>query len=215
MALRKTILAIGEVYHIFNRATEKKVIFSTRRECQRFIELMQFYRTRRKVKLSSLDKKERQALIEHNDGIPIVEIICYCIMSNHFHLLLKQNTEGGITQFMRKISDGYSKYFNILHNRVGPLFQGNFKAVRVEDNPQLLQVSRYIHLNPLTGFVVKDLEDYPWSSYHEFVEGVEGFCQRDIVLEQFRSPKSYQRFVLDHANYTKQLKKIEYLLLDG
>lgn len=145
----------------------------------------------------------------------IVEIICYCLMPNHFHFLLKQVREGGITEFISKISNSYTKYYNIKNNRVGPLLQGDFKAVHVESDEQLIHLSRYIHLNPLVGYVTKDLEIYRWSSYREYI-GLDNseICAKDIILGQFKSLDDYKQFVLDQEDYAKNLEMIKHQLID-
>ena len=145
----------------------------------------------------------------------IVDIVCFCLMPNHFHFLLRQNRDGGITEFVSKLSNSYTKYFNVKRNRIGPLLQGDFKSVYVETNEQLIHLSRYIHLNPYVGNLVKDLENYRWSSYREYI-GLENtdICQKEIVLGQFKSPQDYKRFVLDHAAYVKELERIKHQLMD-
>lgn len=215
MAKRKIVLATGEIYHIFNRATAKQTIFGNSRECKRLLDLFQFYQRAHGRKFSSLTQNERQRVIAQQEGTLLAEIIAYCIMPNHFHLLLRQTTEQGITKFLLRLTDAYSHYFNILHDRVGPLFQGNFKAVRIEDNAQLLQVSRYIHLNPVTGFLVKHAEEYRWSSYREFIDAsAESICSKEVILGQFKNRDQYKKFVSDYADYAKKIKKIEHLLME-
>lgn len=137
-------------------------------------------------------------------------------MPNHFHLLTKQLTDGGITRFVRIVADSYGKYFNILHDRAGPLFQGKFKSVRIEDNSQLLHVSRYIHLNPLTAHLVESPIDYPWLSYGEYTksESESEICTKNIILDQFGSKEAYKSFVDDYASYQKEFSKIEHLILE-
>src|SRR5258706_16455772 len=123
-----------------------------------------------------------------NLNTKIVEIIAYCFMLNHFHFLIRQIREGGITEFVSKISNSYTKYFNVKYERVGPLLQGEFQAVHIETDEQLIHVSRYIHLNPTVNFIAKTLDDYPWSSFHEYTdETISGFCEKDIILNQFLS----------------------------
>lgn len=145
----------------------------------------------------------------------IIEIICYCLMPNHFHFMLRQVKKGGITEFVSKLSNSYTKYINIKNNRIGPLLQGNFKAVHVETNEQLLHLSRYIHLNPLVSYLVKDLESYKWSSYPEYVSLIDNaICDKKIILDQFESSEEYKRFVLDQESYGKELAVIKHQLLD-
>lgn len=136
-------------------------------------------------------------------------------MPNHFHLLLKQTENGGITEFLSKISNSYTKYFNNKNHRVGPLLQSEFKAVLIETDEQLLHLSRYIHLNPVVSYLVKDLSLYPWSSYKEFINySSNGFCKKEEVLNFFKSPLKYKQFVLDHSNYAQQLEKIKHQLIE-
>lgn len=136
-------------------------------------------------------------------------------MPNHFHFLLTQSTEEGISKFMGLIQNSYTKYFNLRKKRVGSLFQGQFKAKRVETNEQLLHLSRYIHLNPYSSFVVKTLEDlkeYPWSSLPNYL-GINqnGFLKKSLVLDSFMDEKDYQRFVFNQADYQRELEKIKHL----
>ncbi len=205
---------------MFNRSIDNKTIFNSSIELNRFLNLIRFYGCLRPIRFSKLTVQQRELMIKKNGGEPIVEIICYCLMPNHFHLLLKQLNEGGITSFLRKISDGYSRYFNLIHHRAGPLFQNNFKAVRIATNEQLLHVSRYIHLNPLTAYLVNNLDDYLWSSYHEYISSSDlrnsdFTCNKKLILDQFKKKSGYRAFVLDNANYQKKLKEIQYLLIEN
>lgn len=145
----------------------------------------------------------------------IVEIVCYALMPNHFHFLLKQVKDCGISEFISKLSNSYTKYFNTKNRRIGPILQGDFKAVYIESNEQLLHVGRYIHLNPLVGFVTKNIETYKWSSYPEFVKSLDNnICEKAIVLSQFKSRDDYKKFVLDHVDYAQKLEQVKHLLLD-
>lgn len=144
----------------------------------------------------------------------IVDIICYCLMPNHFHLLLKQLKDGGISEFISKLTNSYTKFFNIKNNRVGPLLQGQFKAVLIESDEQLIHVSRYIHLNPLVSHLVKDLYQYEWSSWREYMGSIQEFCSKQDILAFFKSPEHYRKFVLDHADYAERLESIKHKLLE-
>ena len=136
-------------------------------------------------------------------------------MPNHFHFLLQQKVDGGITDFVSKISNSYTKYFNTKNQRIGPLLQGEFKSVYIETNEQLIHVSRYIHLNPLVSFLTDNLETYQWSSYLEYLKEVKNnTCSKGIILDQFKSPQDYKQFVLDQENYGKKLEMIKHQLLD-
>jgi len=136
-------------------------------------------------------------------------------MPNHFHFLLQQVRDGGITEFISKLSNSHAKYINTKYKRDGHLLQGTFKAVYIETNEQLLHLSRYIHLNPVVGYLVENIADYQWSSYHEYMENqVLVTCEKEIVLSQFNSKAEYDRFVSDQVDYGKRLENIKHLALD-
>lgn len=144
------------------------------------------------------------------------EVVSFVFMPNHFHLLLKQTAGRGIGTFMSKFANSYTKYFNTKHKRPGPVFQGVFKAVHVESEEQLVHLSRYIHLNPLVSGVVaeSDFFNYSWSSFREYVSGQSERLLMDPVLDLFPSPEDYKKFVLDRANYGKQLEEIKHLTFE-
>ncbi len=202
----------GEYYHIFNRGVAKMPIFHNYYDYSRFIKTMLYYLIEGpKPKFSIFTP----TITKLDTTKKIVEIICYCLMPNHFHFLLKQTIDGGITEFASKLSNSYTKYFNVKQKRVGPLLQGEFKAVHIETNDQLIHLSRYIHLNPLVSYMVKDLEGYLWSSYLEYIDLTNSsICSKEIILNQFKSPQEYKQFVLDQEDYGKQLEAIKHQLID-
>lgn len=210
MPYRTIPFITGQYYHIFNRGLEKQDIFYTPRDYQRFIEALFYYQTNNSnngfsKRISNLDYPEDK----------LVEVICYCLMPNHFHLLLKQLQDGGISKFMRLFTHSYTSYRNLKHKRQGPVFQGIFKAVRIESDEQLLHLSRYIHLNPYVAFLVKDLSKYPWSSYPCFVGlSTNPNINPTIILEFFKSPNLYKQFIADQKDYARSLKTIQRLLFD-
>ncbi len=211
MSYSQAVFAQGEFYHIFNRGVEQRLVFSDRRDYQRFLQTLDYYRFKNPP--SRFSFKSRSIKKPHDPSL-LVEIVAFCLMPNHFHLLLKQVEENGISIFLSKVSNSYTKYFNTKHKRVGPLLQGSFKAVRVESDEQLVHLSRYIHLNPLMGYLVKNLKEYQFSSYNQFLELSDGFCQPEYVLAQFSSPADYEQFVLDQVDYGRAIKNMERLLLE-
>lgn len=212
MSYQQTVFANNQFYHIFNRGVEKRITFTNRRDYNRFIDTLEYYRFKNPPSRFSFRGRPTIKQVK-NDGLLLVEIICFCLMPNHFHLLLKQVEEGGVTKFLGKVANSYTKYFNTKYKRVGPLFQGTFKAVRMEDNEQLIHVSRYIHLNPLIGYITKDLKTHPYSSYLQFIGLKSGFCNSSEILNFFET-SNYEQFVLDQADYAESLKLIENQLLD-
>lgn len=211
MPARNLPLVNGEYYHVYNRGVAKMPIFLTSRDNKRFLDsVIHYLDVDVNLRFSKSSSKTFQKPKKQ-----IVEIISYCFMPNHFHFLLKQNENDGIMNFVRKISNSYAKYFNIKRERKGPLFEGKFKAIRIESNEQLLHLTRYIHLNPLIGHVITDLNSYMWSSYLEYLgKSKLEICSKDVVLDQFKSIKNYQRFVLDHIDYAKKIDEIKHILLE-
>lgn len=202
----------GQIYHIYNRGTEKRPIFKTKRDQQRFLKTLQYYQfAGPKPRFSFFSPS---SLNQPSPDKKIVEVIAYCLMPNHFHFLLKQVRDGGITEFTSKLSNSYTKYYNTKYSRVGPLLQGEFKAIHVEEDSQLIHLSRYIHLNPVASFLVKNLDEYPWSSYEEYITNKGGFCKRQLVLDLFKSPQMYKQFILDQVSYAQELEKIKHTLID-
>lgn len=142
-------------------------------------------------------------------------LVCYCLMPNHFHLVLRQNTEIPLSALMLNLISGYSRYFNNKYSRVGSLFQDQFKSIHIDSNEYLLWLSAYIHQNPKTAGLVTDLTKYTYSSYPDFVGARKGtLCEMEVVLEQFSTIGTYEQFVVDSLESIKQRKELSHLLLD-
>ena len=134
-------------------------------------------------------------------------LIAYCLMPNHFHLLLKQNSRIPLSKLILKVCGSYSKYFNKKYNRVGSLFQDQFKTERVDNNEYLLWLSAYIHLNPRVANLVRDDLKWEWSSYKEYLDiSANTLCDRKIISDQFSNPKMYQKIVNDAFSPIKSKK---------
>lgn len=215
MAYRTTPFANQNFYHIYNRGVEKRNIFSNDKDYQRFLQTLHYYQfTGPKPPFSRKDLLINKKS-DFSRNPKSVEIICYCLMPNHFHLLLRQVQEGGIQKFIQQALNSYTKYFNIKHDRIGPLLQGAFKAVSIETDEQLVHVSRYIHLNPFVANLTQDLKNFLYSSYPAYVGlADQSFCCTKPVLDFFKNPDGYKKFVADHSGYAKELGLIKHLLLN-
>lgn len=203
----------NEFYHLYNRGINKQQTFSDRRDYNRFVKTLFYYQIANPKPRFSFYKPDGIYTIDPTKKI--VDIVAYCLMPNHFHLLVKQLKDRGISEFMRKFIHSYTKYRNTKHKIQGPIFQAIFKAVIIETDEQLLHVSRYIHLNPLVSRLVKNLNSYPWSSYPTYV-GINNDerIAKEEILSFFKSQKEYQKFVLDQAEYGETLELIKHQLID-
>ncbi|MBI2590980.1 MAG: transposase [Candidatus Blackburnbacteria bacterium] len=211
---RKIPLVNGEFYHIINRGSDNRKIFLTERDYKRFLSALFYYQYHGpKPKFSNLSAQKLQ-LWKPKEEDKLVNIICYCLMSNHIHLLVQQLKDDGISIFMSQLCNSYTKYFNTKHKRIGPLLQGRFKSVLVGDDYQLLHVSRYIHINPVVARMVIRLEDYTWSSFAQYVGSVNGFCTPKKIMEQFKSPQEYKKILEDQIGYGETLETIKNHLAD-
>jgi len=205
----------NEIYHIYNRGVEKRKIFLDEKDYLRFIhDLFEFNDIVLALHRNPSDKRGGVGLLPvRKPRNLLVNILAFCLMPNHFHLLLIQKQDVGITNFMRKMGTGYTNYFNIKYDRVGHLFQGNFKAKIVQKDEYLLHLVNYIHLNPVE--IVKPkwkdekiknleevksfLENYRWSSFLDYI-GKKNFpsvTQRNFLLNFFSNDRDYKKEIFD------------------
>jgi putative transposase len=222
MSQRKTPLATGEYYHIFNRGVACLPTFLTKSDYKQAIASLSYYKDVKPYmkfsRFKDLSFDEKDSVIKRSENTDkLVDLVCYCLMPNHFHFIVKQLVENGISIFLSKFTNSYTKYFNTKNERVGSLFQGVFKSVHVDSTNQLVHLSRYVHLNPLTSFVVpeKYFISYPWSSLSDYLENKNTLVNPSSVLSEFSSPKKYLEFVLNQKDYQRSLKQIEYLLTES
>lgn len=214
--MRKVPIVTGQIYHIFNRGVNKGTIFFSEVDYRRFYNAAIHYKTSN-VKFSYEKSFYSKS---HNDPVSLkveskLEVLAYCLMPNHFHFLVKQLVDGGVTSYFRRLLNGYSHFVNVKYHRVGPLFQGRFKSVHIESDNQLLHISRYIHLNPIVSGLVSKLENYSWSSYLSYVAELEdNLCETEFLEKYFKSKEDYQKFVIDQIDYGKKLELIKHLTID-
>lgn len=211
------------IYHVFNRGVERRPVFTNNKEHQRFIDTIWFYRFPQQLRLSSflaLSASEQEAFqrsLATQEKNKSVTLLAYCLMPNHFHLIVKQNQEKGISAFIANITNSYTKYFNTKHRRPGSLFQGPFKAVRVETDEQLLHLSRYIHINPVVSGIIQTemLSSYQWSSLPEYENrSTFSLCDRTWLTQFYSSTGKYRQFLYDQIDYAKKLEAIKHLALE-
>ncbi|MCR4283756.1 MAG: transposase [Parcubacteria group bacterium] len=217
---RKIQFSIGEFYHIYNRGNDKRGIFLNGSDFERFMKLLFVCNNNKSVVFKiiqgvPLDRIDR--------GETLVDIGVYCLMPNHFHILVREKTEGGITKFLGKLSTGYSMYFNKKNERTGKLFEGVFKATHVDNDEYLKYLFAYIHLNPVKLIDpewkekgISDIEktkeylnSYKYSSYLDYI----GQNREEAVIlnksefpEYFVDFKEFDDFISEWLKY--QTKKV-------
>jgi putative transposase len=221
--MRKDILVEGEVYHICTKSIAGFNVFNNDSDFERMQQLIKYYKTNNDAKFSdfivskSVQEEGFNNFLEiiSKDKDLLVQIIAYCFMPTHIHLILKQLSKNGISDYMRRILNSYSSYFNTLHQRRGPLWESRFKNVLVKDNEQLLHLTRYAHLNPVTAHLCNNPNKWQFSSYKEYLSEIDDnskICQFDDLLNI--KPSQYRKFVNDRISYQRELSKIKKLMLD-
>ena len=211
---RLTPLVTEQFYHIYNRGSEKRNIFTQLRDYSRFQKTFYYYQFLGPKPSFSKFSKSDLNFFKPNPDRKIVDVICYCLMPNHFHFLLRQLKENGISIFIGQLSNSYTKYFNTKYKRVGPLLQGAFKAVLIETEEQLVHLSRYIHLNPVVSGLAKNLGSYHWSSYTEYMSGQKLYCSPEEILSLYPTVKSYREFVEAQIKYGTSLEILKHRIID-
>jgi putative transposase len=183
MPRRVTPLVAGEIYHLYNRGVDRHEIFFERENYLFFLRRLRHYLGGKTSEVSQTSEVLETA------------ILAYCLMPNHFHLLVQPHHDR-LSRQMQRLLISYTKAINERYGRVGPLFQGQFQAVHVETSRHLIHLSRYIHLNPLTAGLVARPEDWEYSSYREYVGLRSGSLPRPyVILCEFPSRAAYCEFV--------------------
>ena len=183
----------GAFYHVTSRGNERKAVFKSKRDRERFLEYL-------------------ESATQRYDA----RIHAYCMMDTHYHLLL-ETPSGNLPQIMRHINGAYTTYFNVKRDRSGHLFQGRYKAILVDIDEYAKELSRYIHLNPVRAKIVETPEEYDWSSYKFYIgkQRAAKWLYRDFILGYFgkrvsTAQKGYQKFVytLAHQEYDSPLDEV-------
>jgi len=207
-----------EIYHLYNRGVEKRNIYKSSVDYIRFIHDLFEFNDRNPA--PAFERRYKP-----NGGYPIpsimkpkeriVEILCFCLMPNHYHLLVRQLKDNGISLFMHKLGAGYTNAFNEKYDRVGPLFQGKYKIKHVDNDEYLRHLVCYINFNPLKFLKTWDeLNTYRWSSHLDYL-GKDNFgsvIEKEFLLELFGGEKSYEKFskswMQNQSRYTNLISPV-------
>ena len=234
------ILQTGEYYHIYNRGVDKRVVFIDDEDFWKFFDCLRdlnnetYYEERLNAlgiskdnpkELNSFDFKRLGSFIKEQEKI--VEIISYSLNPNHFHLILKQLKDNGISNFMQRVGTSYTNYFNKKYDRSGALFQGRFKKIHIDNERYLQWLIGYVNGNIEIHGLGK-VSDYPWSSYQAVRKELNSFLQKeegglsnlsvlsglDIVLSQFASVGQFEEFIGQVTIESKINKKMKKYFLE-
>ncbi len=203
---RRIAFSEGEFYHAYNRGVDKRKIFYTSGDYDRFLALLYLSNDSGATRLGNeLRRKSVEEILMQKQGEPLVAIGAYCLMPNHFHLLLTPVAEGGISRFMLKLQTAYSMYFNLKNDRTGALFQGAFKAQHIDTDVYLQYLYAYIHLNPASivdpswkkGKVTETkrlktfVEKYPYSSRGAYISDTHNITNPKPFPAEFNTAQEF------------------------
>lgn len=221
---RKEPLEKDEVYHVMSKSIAGYKIFTSESDYQRMLHAMEYFLIDQALpKFSHFLKRVKengksfQPYLDECFPKPkrVIQIIAYCLMPTHIHLLLKPLKEDGAVEYIGNVLNSYARFFNIRHKRNGPLWSGRFKNVRVQSDNQLWHLTRYLHLNPVTAHLIDKPQDWQFSSYREYVTPStvkHHLCHFGDLLDI--KPRSYRKFAEDQIDYQRELAKIKTLLLE-
>lgn len=208
--MRISNFSTNEYYHVYNRGNNKRNIFLDNLDFKRFIDsIIQF---NSEEPIGSIHQNSFRDESLRSSTPKLVEIICYCLNPNHFHLLLRQLADNGISKFMHRVGTGYTNKFNLKYNGSGSLFQGRYKAIHVNSNEYLLHLSSYINLNHKVHGLKGSDSRSSWSEYINNA-GLQ-ISSSNIILSQFKNKKEYRKFAEDSLSTIKQRRDIDDLLLE-
>ncbi len=202
--------AKGSFYHIYNRGNNKEIVFRDEQDYRAFLFRLGLAFG---IKKENLDKSELTKSFKSRIRIESLEpnsfkLHAFCLMPNHFHLLVEQCSEQTISKLLLKVLTSFSKYINLKYKRVGYVFQDRFKSVRIDNNSQLMLISSYIHMNPVKDKLVNKPEDYKWSSYNDFIINRKNhLINKEFLTAVFGSKTNFIKQNL--KLYTKVLPEIE------
>jgi len=223
MPSRSNIFVTNYYYHIYNKTLDDLQPFKEEVASDYFLNLINYYKhSDLKMSFSEtlrLEPDQRAQYFKHLEELKKqkVEILSYCLMTNHFHLLLKQKEKGGVSKYMGDVVNGFTRFFNILNKRKGPIFLPRFRSKPIMNEEHLIHVSRYIHLNPYVSELINTPEDiwtYFYSSAKEYIHRAVNIVNPEYILGLgyfLGNRGKYKRFVENEAEDGKTKAQIKYI----
>ncbi|MBU1122550.1 MAG: transposase [Candidatus Omnitrophota bacterium] len=220
MPYRRNSLEEDKIYHVFTRSIDGSKIFNSKKDFSRMWNAMLFYLIDQSIRKFSYCLRVKKRLdvaefIEKHKSKKRVEIVAYCFMPTHIHLVVKQLGKDSVSRYIGLLLQSYSKYFNLKYNRKGPLWDGRFKNVLVETDAQFCHLTRYVHLNPVTACLIDKPQDWEFSSYREYlglVDESKRLCSFSDYLDMNKD--EYKEFVNDQIMYQREIALIKDLVLE-
>jgi len=211
--MRKIRFASAEYYHIYNRGVEQRKIFESDADYLKFLRCLKDFNNKSHYEERIGHLKELSSFLVGLEKV--VEILAFSLNPNHFHLIIKQLAESGISNFMHKLGTSFTNYFNKKYNRSGSLFQGSYKAIHIDSDEYLLWLSAYVNGN-IEIHNIEKAEFYNWSSCRNFLYGEKSEILGDtnIILSQFESVDRYRNFVKMVIGESKSKKEMKKYLLE-
>jgi len=195
--MRKDPLVTGLYYHIYNRGVDKRDIFTNHSDLERFVLSVKEFNSVEPIGSIKDRLLEKNSHSDVGRPKPLVSIACYCFNPNHFHFILKQEVDGGISEFFKRLLGGYTKFFNLTHARSGALFQGRFKSNLIDKDDYFLKIRPYVHMNYMAHNIPKDKEHLILSSEKEYDTG-------NFVLVSENEAKEVLEFYGDNEKFKKE-----------
>jgi len=198
-------------YHVFNKSISNYNIFSSPDNSIRFLQALVYYNGNQNANCglgTHLARHQGVPFLNpvEEAGHRLIKILCYTVMPDHYHLVIRVQNEKHASLFISLVENSYTRYFNIKHNRKGPLWQNRFKKVVITSSEQLLHVTRYVHLNSTTSGLVTLPESWEFSSYRRYIE--DQATLQYMTEISIRRPALYRRFVENNIDYQRKLKLI-------
>jgi len=218
MATPKRCFEKGHFYHVMTKSIAGYIVFRSKSDYNRMLKIVEYYSFENlPLKFSqylyTIKNRNSVRKINLTEFSKLVDIISYCLMPTHIHILLTPLKDNAVSIFMGNILNSYTRYFNNKNKRKGPLWQGRFKSVHVKTDEQLLHLTRYIHLNPTSSGLVEKPEDWKYSSYREYIElDYKGICNFKNYIEV--NPDFYRKFVESRKDYQREIEFVKHLLLE-
>ncbi len=199
--MRKDPLINDHYYHIYNRGVDKRDIFTTKKDLSRFIQSVKQFNIVKPIgSLQKVPKIDSNVDVQHLHQ-PLVSIVCYCFNPNHFHFIIKQNVENGISEFFKRLLGGYTNYFNKVHKRSGALFQGRFKSHLINSDQYILKIRPYVNINYL-------IHDIPEEKSHLVLASDREYDNLDFKLVSKKEAENILEFYGDNKKFKSECMKV-------